>query len=167
MELSRVGGSVLRWSAGKRRLLSGGSLVVQNGMWTQDSEYEASVRIRQDGKSLKMLFSGVFKNGSISHSAGKMQTPPLRFYVLYTFGESSRIRVDCGVQSEGKRTEKELSVGWRAAGGKRFALKPLGKENWKSASVKDSVLWTVPGLSAATLSDGKWHHFSFQLEPHP
>lgn len=167
MELSRVGGSVLRWSAGKRRLLSGGSLVVQNGMWTQDSEYEASVRIRQDGKSLKMLFSGVFKNGSISHSAGKMQTPPLRFYVLYTFGESSRIRVDCGVQSEGKRTEKELSVGWRAAGGKRFALKPLGKENWKSANVKDSVLWTVPGLSAATLSDGKWHHFSFQLEPHP
>ncbi len=55
---------------------------------------------------------------------------------------------------------------YHPADGIRFALKPLGKENWKSASVKDSVLWTVPGLSAAALSDGKWHHFSFLLEPH-
>lgn len=167
MELSRTGGSILRWSTGKHRILSGGSLVVQNGAWTQDNEYEAAVRIRQDGKYLKMLFYGVFKNGSISHSSRKMQMPPLRFYTLYTFGESSLIRIDCGVQSEGKRTEKELTVGWWTADGTGSVFKPLGKEDWKSARIKDGTLWTVPGLNAGILSDGKWHHFSFQLVPRP
>lgn len=60
-----------------------------------------------------------------------------------------------------------LTVGWRTADGTGSVFKPLGKEDWKSARIKDGTLWTVPGLNAGILSDGKWHYFSFQLVPRP
>lgn len=165
LEISRVGGSILRWSKGKQGILSGGTLISQNGTYAQDKDYEAAVRVWQEGEALKMLFNGVFKDNNMNHTAGKMQTPNLRFYTLYTFDKSDNIRIDCGIQSAGPRKDKSLMTGWQAdsATPPIFSLRPLSGDWGTPVWNKGCPVWTFP-VSAETLSDMKWHHFSFQLE---
>ena len=124
------------------------------------------MRIWQDGSTLKMLFNGVLKDTSMTHTAKKMQEPYLRYYTLYTFGKSAAIQVDCGFQSAGKRGEKLLTAGWKAGIEKTpFRLTPLAGTIKAGTAVRKSRIWNFQDLSAATLSDGKWHHLSFKLEP--
>lgn len=166
VEISRVGGAILRWSSGGQRILSGGTLISQNGAYAQEHDYESAVRIWQDGSTLKMLFNGVLKDTSMTHTAKKMQEPYLRYYTLYTFGKSAAIQVDCGFQSAGKRGEKLLTAGWKAGIEKTpFRLTPLAGTIKAGTAVRKSRIWNFQDLSAATLSDGKWHHLSFKLEP--
>lgn len=165
VELSRTGGSILRWSRGSRRLLSDGGLISEKGKYAQDKDYEASVRIRQEGNSLKLLFSGVFKDNLRNPTSQKMQTPHLRFRMQYTFDASGTIRLECGVRSEGKR-KTPPSIAWNALSARPEGVVFRPEEGeWKDGNGKNRILRELPALSAEALSDGQWHTFAFQLEP--
>lgn len=167
VELSRTGGSILRWSKGNRRLLSDGGLISENGKYAQDKDYEASVRIRREGDSLKMLFSGVFKDNLRNPTGRKMQTPLLRYSMQYTFDASGTLRLDCAVRSDGKR-RSPVTVAWSATSPNPKAVRLQGAEtSWKPTRCeRNRLLQEIPELSSETLSDGKWHFFRFQLQAH-
>ena len=142
-------------------------MISENGKYAQDKDYEASVRIRREGDSLKMLFNGVFKDNLRNPTGRKMQTPLLRYSMQYTFDASGTLRLDCAVRSDGKR-RSPITVAWSATSPNPKAVRLQGAEtSWKPTRCeRNRLLQEIPELSSETLSDGKWHFFRFQLQAH-
>lgn len=80
----------------------------------QSNDIEAGVKLWQEDKKLKMLFTGILKGGKTA-SYDVMPLPPIRFFTLYTFdGASPSFDVQWGLLCEGTPGYGNPSLGWQA-----------------------------------------------------